>query len=216
MEKRIFSSRTRQSAVRDAKLIVIATEGQLTEKKYFEDLATWHRNPKVHVEVLDRLDGNSSPDHMVFQLDAFQRTYHLNRRDELWVVVDVDRWGDAKLSLVSSICTQKTYRLAVSNPCFELWLLLHFLDVENCSAEEREALQANQKVSRDRRYIEQQLVSHAGSYNKSNLDTSPYFPCVKFAIEQARSLDTQKYYRWPHSLGTRVYKVVESIFGGMF
>jgi hypothetical protein len=41
------------------------------------------------------------------------------------MVIDVDRWGDKKLSFIARQCKQKEYFLAVSNPCSDLWFLLH-------------------------------------------------------------------------------------------
>ena len=54
-EKRSFKPRTRPHGNRDANLIIIASEGTETEKRYFEDLAAAYSNTKIHVEVLERL-----------------------------------------------------------------------------------------------------------------------------------------------------------------
>jgi hypothetical protein len=53
--------------------------------------------------------------------------------DVLWLVIDTDRWGDKQLSEVTSECVSKHFRLAVSNPCFELWLILHYEDSDSIS-----------------------------------------------------------------------------------
>src|SRR5260221_11407935 len=94
MAKRQFKPRVRGSGFRDAKLIVIATEGSKTEKKYFNDLASddRYRNPRVHVEVLERTSTASSPNHVIEELNKFRSVFKLNKFDELWLVIDVDRW----------------------------------------------------------------------------------------------------------------------------
>ena len=44
--------RERREAFRDARLIVIATEGKDTERIYFTELAKEYTNPRVHVHIL--------------------------------------------------------------------------------------------------------------------------------------------------------------------
>ena len=56
--------RERHEAYRDARLVVIASEGKDTEKIYFRALAKEYANPRVHVHILNRAEGeenNSSP-----------------------------------------------------------------------------------------------------------------------------------------------------------
>ena len=60
---------TRTSGNRDVRLVVIATEGEITEPKYFEGLCTAHRRPSVHVEELARTTQGSSHS-CVFHLTA--------------------------------------------------------------------------------------------------------------------------------------------------
>jgi len=113
----------RKSGFRDSRLIVIAAEGEETEKRYFEGIKARYDNPRIHVEVLERLDSASDPAKVIKALDQFRSDYKLRKgHDQLWLVIDVDRWGNQKLSLVSQQCIQKCYQLAVSNPSFEIWI----------------------------------------------------------------------------------------------
>ena len=50
MRSRNSLMRERQEAFRDARLIVIASEGKDTERIYFKALAKEYTNPRVHVE----------------------------------------------------------------------------------------------------------------------------------------------------------------------
>ncbi|MEM7534027.1 MAG: RloB family protein [Chloroflexota bacterium] len=203
----------RKSHHRDAKLIIIATEGIHTERIYFEDLTSpdWFRNPHLQVEVLSNLERDSAPERVLAELDIYQQRYRLEQTDELWMVIDVDRWGDRQLSAVARLCQQKGYLLAVSNPCFELWLLLHLKAMDAYTPQEQIALFENQKVTRNRTYLEQELVTILGSYNKSNPDTAAFLPFVEIAVERAELLDTQPDDRWPQTLGTRVYLLVKQL-----
>ncbi len=213
--KRIFPSRSRISGIRSPKLIIIASEGTNTERIYFEDMASpeYCRNLKVHIEVLKRKKTASSPTHILLALDDFRRKYHLalNKDDELWLVIDRDKWTLKELKSVASACQQKCYLLAVSNPCFELWLLLHIKSLDEYSILEKNDIAKNKRVSPNKRFLEKELADLLGSYDKFNPDTSKFLPFVDVAVSRARALDTKPTHRWPNSLGTRVYRLVESI-----
>ncbi len=180
---------------RSAKLFVIATEGKDTEKQYFEMFG----NRKVKVEILATGEDNkSAPEYVLERLDKFKDLYGFSEEDELWLVLDVDRW--VKRDQLIAVCPQarqKGYQLAISNPCFEIWLCLHFGD-----------LFPEDRTCKD---FEIRLRNILGSYNKSNLDVLAYKPNVKSAIERSRSLDLKLNESWTSQLGTRVYKLVESI-----
>jgi hypothetical protein len=147
-------------------------------------------------------------------LNGFEKEYLLGKDDELWMVVDLDRWHNRELGSVAAQCIQKNYHLAVSNPCFELWLLLHIKSLDDCTDLELQELAENKRVSDKRTRLEIELVNELGSYNKSNPDTSKFLPSVNVAIDRARELDLHPEHRWPNSLGTRVYLLAESIIAG--
>jgi hypothetical protein len=212
---RKLSRNPRISGIRSPRLIVIASEGMHTEKIYFEDMASvkYYRNPGVHVEVLERDETASSPEHVIITLDNYRKKYSLtlNKDDELWLVIDRDRWKLRELSSVATKCYQKSFLLACSNPCFELWLLLHIKSLSDYSKTELDDLTKNKHVSRKRTLLEQEIINIIGSYNKQNPDTSKFLPFVETAISRARTLDSTPTDRWPNCLGTRVYKLAESI-----
>ena len=116
----------RRSGLRDAKLLVIASEGQKTEPKYFTDLKDVYTRSGLHVEVLERSESASSPLHVLAHLNKFKTKYKLRRDDELWMVIDVDRWPEHNLRDVAGKCRDKGFCLAVSNPCFVFRWLLNF------------------------------------------------------------------------------------------
>jgi hypothetical protein len=211
-EKRYFSPRTRRSGIRDPKLIIIAAEGTRTERAYFEDMASprYFYNPRIHVEVLEREETRSAPEDVLEALDTFYGQYKLKDSDELWIVLDTDHWGDSKLAEVATQCHQKGYYMAVSNPCFELWLLLHLRALQTYPPEILVELQENRKTG-ERSRLDKELVTLLGEYNKTAPKTEHFLPHVTKAIEHARSLDTYPEHRWPHSLGSRVYLLAERI-----
>jgi hypothetical protein len=198
----------RRSGFRDARLIVIACEGAKTERAYFEELvATLVQRPsRVHVEVLERDDGLSAPEHVLKSLDDFRRQYLRGPDDELWAVIDYDRWGEAKLSRIASLAQQKQYHLAVSRPCFEFWLLLHHRDPGAISAAEYSAMEAKGCEA-----VAELLRAVAGSASKTLTKAASYMPLVGIAIDRAVSLDTNTELRWPSAPGSRVYQTVRTI-----
>jgi len=185
----------RAEKVRDAKLFIIAVEGEHTERQYFSLFG----NSRVHVKVLPAgKDGLSAPTHVLQRLTAFEEGYGLNVDDERWLVCDFDRWGLAHVKSVTKIALDRHYQLALSNPCFELWLRLHFADVDmadtNCQA------------------LKSRLQDELGGYNWTNLDLSKFDAAnMLIAIARSRALDKDINRRWPDFPGTHVYKLVEKL-----
>jgi len=185
---------------RDARIFVIATEGAVTEPAYFRGLQEREviDRARVHIEVIatPREEGSSAPKHVLGRLASFASRYRLlEGLDELWLVLDVDRWPAQQLSEVAQEATQRHYDLAVSNPCFELWLLLHVADapagVHSSAA------------------CEVELHRVLGTYNKARPDLATFArrSAVEAAITRARALDPDDASRWPHETGSHVYRL---------
>lgn len=206
---------TRLEGNRSAKLIVIAAEGFETENIYFEAMKTSLKASNVHVEVLHREnDGESSPEHVYSRIKQFMEEYNIEDDDELWVVIDRDRWSPKMISSIAKCCAQnKNLRLCVSNPCFELWLLLHIEDVSLYSDENKRALSANRKCSRHKTLIKQKLSVLLNGYNEANYNVSSFLPYIDDAINRAAKLDINPEDRWPQTVGTRAYLLAKSIMG---
>ncbi len=203
----------RREGFRSARLVVIAAEGRYTENVYFEAMKASLCASNVHVEVLHRDTDNSSPRSVFNQISVFVREYRIKEDDQLWIVVDRDQWKEEMLADVAQHCTQnENLRFCVSNPCFELWLILHLEDVNKYSDEDKKLLIKNRKVSkRGNTWAKQKLRSIMGQYNESNYDTAKLLPNVHLAIERAELMDVNKKDRWSQTIGTRVYLLVKSI-----
>ena len=208
--------RERREAFRDARLIVIASEGKDTERIYFKALAKEYTNPRVHVHILERSENeqnNSSPEHVLKQLNDYKIQYELEADDELWLVVDKDRWTEAMLSRVATKCSQEVaMHMALSNPCFELWLLLHMEDAASLTTEEKKQWMENRRKSKNADpYLKVRLRQKMGSYHESDYDAPALIVHVEEAIARAKDLDNNLTDRWPQTLGTRVYLLAESV-----
>ena len=216
MRSRNSLMRERQEAFRDARLIVVASEGKDTERIYFKALAKEYTNPRVHVHILERSEAeqnNSSPEHVLKQLNDYKEQYALEADDELWLVVDKDRWTEAMLSRVATECAQDDYmHMALSNPCIELWLLLHLVDVTSLTSEEQQQWLENRRKSKSADpYLKVRLRQEMGSYHEAAYDAQMLIAHVEKAIERAKTLDKNPSDRWPQTLGTRVYLLAESV-----
>ena len=182
---------------RDARLFVIATEGEKTEKQYFEYFG--RKDSRVQIIVLETKGGFSAPQYILKRMKEFVRDKELWADDERWVVFDKDKWPDAQLSQVASESRHCRFNLAVSNPCFELWLFIHLGDVQA----EMDGKPCNFFDSEIRRIL--------GRFDPSHIDLAAFEPRIDAAVLRGSRLDKNSTERWPSQMGTRVYKVVQSI-----
>ncbi|WP_436527542.1 RloB family protein [Actinoplanes sp. HUAS TT8] len=109
--------------------ILVFVEGLETEERYLTYWARLHRH-----RVLVRIDPfRRTPLSLVeHAVTAVQRSTREAKRgkgkgyDEVWCVFDVDE--HPHLETAKTLAGQHGIRLAISNPCLELWFLLHFTD----------------------------------------------------------------------------------------
>jgi hypothetical protein len=102
------------------------------------------------------------------------------------------------LSEVAQGARQRSRSLAVSNPCFELWLLLHVSDdvagleaCEECRARLRGAV---------------------GGWSKTGpMPAAIDAASVGLAVERAERLDLEPSDAWPQTIGTHVYRLVRRL-----
>jgi hypothetical protein len=107
----------------------VICEGEVTEPSYFNALRTELRNPLIEIEIEGRGEGPKSlVERAVLRKKESDRYARRERQaqvyDEIWCVFDVDE--HAKLADARQQARDNGIELAVSNPCFELWALLHF------------------------------------------------------------------------------------------
>ena len=153
----------RREGVKSARLVVIAAEGRNTENIYFESMKVSLCASDVHVEVLHRDSNESSPENVYEQIRKFMSEYNIEDDDQLWIVVDKDKWKDKMLSAVAQYCAQNdNLRFCVSNPCFELWLLLHIENIATYNEEEMAALTMNRKVNTQNTWLKKRLKDLTG------------------------------------------------------
>ena len=112
--------------------ILIVCEGEVTEREYFEGFRRWCKNPRVVIAfdgpagVPLTLVGRAKQRRDEADLAASRAGDDFLRYDEVWCVFDVDEHPHVVSAREGALAAG--LRIAMSNPCFELWLLLHFAD----------------------------------------------------------------------------------------
>jgi len=180
---------------RDARLFVIACEGK-REKLYFEALVREALRVKIRVLApTDEEDGKSAPNWVFQRAKAYVEEYGLQEDDQLWLVMDVDRWGEDNLRDIAKECQErKSWNIALSNPCFELWLILHISSVENVVANTCKELKAE---------IHQKIP---GGYK-----AEVFINDLETAIQRAQKLDKKPDFFLPDKMQTKIYQLILEI-----
>lgn len=117
-------------------LFLIVCEGAVTERAYFNWLNSLYDASLIKVEVVKKHSTHSSPQHLIkAAISSGRRAFQ--KGDELWIVLDKDEWTENQFLILQqwSLAHQRN-RLAVSSPCFEYWILLHYFDPKSCSRSE--------------------------------------------------------------------------------
>lgn len=186
-----------KDSFRDDRLFIVACDDRYAPKQYWG----FFRLSRIQVHVIPTEDGTSAAKHV---LERLLMVEHADD-DQLWMLLDTDHCiqGTHLQGFLTAIADarQRGVQVALSKPCFELWLLLHYVDESKIQA------LANAEE------VEKLLRNTLGEYNKTNLK-SRYFPLssVAAAIERAIRHDmTIEGGDVPTSNTTRVYKLWQEI-----
>jgi hypothetical protein len=121
----------RPTPFRDSSLFVVGLEGEVSgaEYQYFRRVTELdvldHRRVRFVLLSTPVERHDSDPQAVLRRVQAYASQNELRSFDRVWLVMDVDTWGTRKLSDVAQQARSRGFSLAVSNPCFEVWLLLH-------------------------------------------------------------------------------------------
>jgi hypothetical protein len=137
--------RRRRGGVPPFARIAVVCEGKVTEPQYLNALKQAERAHGAC--ILEVRGGVGVPKTVVGRAAALKRG---GGYDEVWCVIDVDSHPD--LPEARQQARDNQIRLVISNPCFELWALLHFQD---------------QFAQIDRGPLRRALKAHLPNYDKS-------------------------------------------------
>lgn len=118
-------------------VILIVTEGSQTEPKYFEHYR--NRRTNIDIRVVGSRTSGGETDYLSLIRKAVEyqnkNQISVSEGDSVWVVADGDvnynnpdpiTAKDSLLSKARKMADAKGIHIALSNPCFEFWYLLHF------------------------------------------------------------------------------------------
>lgn len=112
-------------------LILVVCEGKVTEPRYFEDFSALAKNPLLRVQAIG---GYGAPlqvvERAIHEKQSLARQARRTRdsfdaKYEVWAAFDLDDQA-ATVSDALALAEQNGVNVAFSNPCFEVWGLMHF------------------------------------------------------------------------------------------
>lgn len=178
-------------------MIVIGTEGRVTERTYLNIIRRLYPDIRCSIQFARTSSNNCSNPHEVLECVKrwIKNNGPLTEKDEAWLVVDNDFWTKAQLDELRAWAAERSKHnfkrdMALSDPKFEYWLLLHFEDTNVVNSND----------------CTQKLRKHLPRYDKNLSDRDFAQEAVQLAISRARQRDTLR-----TGASTTVYKLVESI-----
>jgi hypothetical protein len=146
--------------------ILVVCGGEKTEPVYFQGLKRLRRLPSVQIDVTNH---RGDPDRVVAHAVAKRATGDF---DQVWCVLDVDEF---RFNRAVPAADRDDIRLAISNPCFEVWLLLHHADATRAFT--------NAKA------VVRELRKHVKGYDKTRLRFEQDFaPGVDVAVRRGQAI----------------------------
>lgn len=156
-------------------------EGQ-TEAEYVKSL---NRRFKVNIDIKTNIQGNQISQR---RIHAYLKNRTFDNKDRIFLFYDID-----VPEIYEKLKSIQDAELLISNPCLELWFLLHFKD-------HRSHISTNQ--------VEKELRNHFPSYSKGEISAKFNEKLIQtelLAISRAKVLSS------PNNPSTTIYKLVESL-----
>lgn len=162
------------ASLRDDRLFIIACDDTYAPQQYFG----FFRLTRVQIHVVPTVDGTSAAQSVLERL----LTYQHEDDDERWMLLDTDHVakGTHLRGFMQALrdAANQGVKVALSKPCFELWLLLHHVSEADVTGLANAA------------EVEEALRNALGEYNKTHLKEEHYpRKLLAQAVERAERLD---------------------------
>lgn len=153
------------------KVFHIFTEGCETEPRYFAMIGKFFAN-NVYLSI-KYCKTRPQPPQILKYAKKFIHDEKPKKDDDVWIIVDVDDRNKTDFQPLHQWAAKKeNYGLAISNPCFEYWLLLHF--------------EKGYKISSLKHCLDR-LKAHLPNYGKSRINEEQLNSKVCEAIGNAKN-----------------------------
>lgn len=104
---------------------MLVCEGRNTEPRYFKALERQHHNVLIEIETIEAVGVPSTiASRAVTEIAKINRSDSFEEEDQVWAVFDRDEHPCYDQAVGE--CERDGVKVAKSNPCFELWIILHF------------------------------------------------------------------------------------------
>ena len=190
-----------QKLVRDYKLFAIACEGSVREPEYFKLFQ--YLSSKVKIDIIEEylneeetvVCTKSSPNWVLNKAAKYIAENNLLDEDELWFVLDVDRWTAKQIyGLVSYCKSNSNWHVVLSNPCFEVWLNFH----------QRKTIRRSLTTCKD-------LKKELATFDKAGYNRFNYIQKITTAISNSRNADSNPNHFFPELKETKVYLLADAL-----
>ena len=148
----------------------------------------YEKNIKNFIEKLNKLlNDNLSNEELMQNIKDFNHDLEYEKDfDIVCIIIDRDRksFTEQQYDEVLKICNENNYRLGLTNPCFEFWLLLHFTDMKEYNLKD---IFDNKRATKNAKtFLEKCLIEKIDSYNKNRLRFSMFKENIKTAVENEK------------------------------
>lgn len=221
--KKSLYSRHANPILKEAKRkIFIVCEGDKTEVRYFEGLIEYSKELGIN-ELLDIIIMDKNPEsrgitHASGLIDLARTTIdklkcgeggtYYEDEDEFLIVLDRDKENFKEYNEFIDEFKDE-FILAITNPCFELWLLLHIRNsVDEIINLNYEEILSNKKISNKHTFISRLLSDKLHMNPKSGMKFSKFRDQVLYAIKQEEKLEQDLYYL-ENKIGSNIGKIIK-------
>ena len=187
---------------RPKNVILIITEGTVSEPNYL-NIVKNIKSKKHYKSVLIYGNGNNTPHRLIGTAKSKFRYGEMGKNDEVWIVLDVDelKRDFFKALFVWKNENQIQHNLAISNPNFEFWFLLHLESGDGINDKKRCVAQLKKKLKDE--------IGNKFRYDKDFPASLIKLDKVNEALERARDGDVGQDQDWPEKGSTKIYKLID-------
>lgn len=195
-----WNTRSSEEQIEPYRKYYFICEGANTETWYFKKLIDFRKilniNPVIDVILLEKTEEDrdiSYPRKLIEfakkQIDYKEISFD-KERDKLIVVFDADIFENKVMGYENLLMMQNEYIFfAVSNPSFELFLLLHYENsYDDLILPNEDEIVRNEKVG-NQRFISNLLLTKTGINAKTNKNIGNLALNVDIAIEQEKKIN---------------------------
>ena len=196
----------------------IIPEGEKTEIQYFLGIRDNAReiniNSLIEVIPIENDDEELGQSHPIRKITNFNEDIENNKFlydkeiDKVCFIIDRDpqNFSEQQYDNFLKMCKDYNYKVYVSNPTFELFLLLHddkIFDID------KTAMLENRRVSNSKRFLEVKLSEIFGC-NKKNINFEKFKVNIKKAINNEKQFE-EDLINLKHNLGSNVGTLLDEM-----